>query len=129
MVELKGEAASQGRTMSELVETAQRLLLRSQRKRERIPALPTFRSGGTLVDVAGARRRYQCSAAPRASSSREPYERGRGSVRPRGLFFERRGGRLTSRKSRVIYVESERYLVARRVLEELGRCSSIRFVL
>jgi hypothetical protein len=31
--ELKREAARQGRTMSELIETALRLLLRSQRKR------------------------------------------------------------------------------------------------
>ena len=52
MAELKREAARQGRTMSELVEIALRLLLGSQRKRRRIPALPTFRSGGTLVDVA-----------------------------------------------------------------------------
>jgi Arc/MetJ family transcription regulator len=52
MAELKREAARQGRTMSELVETALRLLLRSQRKRGRIPALPKFRSGGALVDVA-----------------------------------------------------------------------------
>ena len=51
MAELKREAARQGRTMSELVEIALRLLLGSQRKRRRIPALPTFRSGGTLVDV------------------------------------------------------------------------------
>ena len=33
MAELKREAARQGRTMSELVETALRLLLRSQRQR------------------------------------------------------------------------------------------------
>jgi hypothetical protein len=52
MRELKREAARQGRTMSELVETALRRLLSSQRKWGRIPALPTFRSGGTLVDVA-----------------------------------------------------------------------------
>src|SRR5947209_13166425 len=52
MAELKREAARQGRTMSELVETALRLLLASQRKRGRIPALPKFRSGGALVDVA-----------------------------------------------------------------------------
>ena len=52
MAELKREAANQGRTMSELVETALRLLLRSQRKRGRILPLPTFRSGGTLVEVA-----------------------------------------------------------------------------
>src|SRR5205823_14426887 len=52
MAELKREAARQGRTMSELVETALRLLLASRRKRGRIPALPKFRSGGALVDVA-----------------------------------------------------------------------------
>jgi urease gamma subunit len=52
MAELKREAARQGRTMSELVETALRLLLRSQRKRGVVPELPKFHSGGTLVDVA-----------------------------------------------------------------------------
>ena len=52
MAELKREAARQGRTMSDLVETALRLLFRSQRKRGAIPVLPTFRSGGTLVDTA-----------------------------------------------------------------------------
>ena len=59
MVELRREAARQGRTISELVETALRLLLRSQRKRGRIPALPTFRSGGTLVDIADRDALYQ----------------------------------------------------------------------
>jgi hypothetical protein len=52
MAELKREAARQGRTMSELVGTALRLLLRSQRERGRLPALPKFRSGGARVDVA-----------------------------------------------------------------------------
>jgi hypothetical protein len=52
MAELKREAARQGRTMSEMAETALRLLLRSQRKRKTIPAPPTFRSGGVLVDIA-----------------------------------------------------------------------------
>ena len=51
MAELKREAARQGRTMSELVETALRLLLRSQRKRASVPALPSFRSGGAFVDI------------------------------------------------------------------------------
>ena len=51
MAELKREAARQGRTMSELVETALRLMLGSQRKRATIPQLPTFRSGGALVDI------------------------------------------------------------------------------
>jgi hypothetical protein len=52
MVELKREAARQGKTMSELVETALRLLLRPPRKRADLPALPTFHSGGMLVDIA-----------------------------------------------------------------------------
>src|ERR1700719_1978594 len=37
VAELKREAARQGRTMSEMVETALRLLLRSQRKRVTTP--------------------------------------------------------------------------------------------
>jgi hypothetical protein len=52
VAELKREAARQGRTMSEMVETALRLLLRSQRKRGSIPPLPSFRSGGAFVDIA-----------------------------------------------------------------------------
>ena len=59
MAELKREAARQGRTMSEMVELALRLLLRSQRKWGRIPALPTFRSGGAVVDVADRDALYQ----------------------------------------------------------------------
>ena len=51
MVQLKREAARQGRTMSELVETALRLLLRPPRKRQDLPPLPTFDSGGMLADV------------------------------------------------------------------------------
>jgi metal-responsive CopG/Arc/MetJ family transcriptional regulator len=59
MAELKREAARQGRTMSEMVETALRLLLRSKRKRKKIGALPSFRSGGTLVDIADRDALYQ----------------------------------------------------------------------
>lgn len=59
MAELKREAARQGRTMSELVETALRLLLRSQRKREPLPALPKFHSGGALVDIEDRDALYQ----------------------------------------------------------------------
>jgi Arc/MetJ family transcription regulator len=59
MAKLKREAARQGRTMSEMVESALRLLLRSHRKREKIVALPTFRSGGALVDVADRDALYQ----------------------------------------------------------------------
>ncbi len=59
MAELKREAVRQGRTMSELVETALRLLLRTQRKREKIVALPSFQSGGALVDIADRDALYQ----------------------------------------------------------------------
>jgi hypothetical protein len=52
MAELKREAARQGRTMSEMVETALRLMLRSQRKRGTLPALPSFHGGRELVDIA-----------------------------------------------------------------------------
>ncbi len=52
MAELKREAARQGRTMSELVETALRLLLRAQKKRTKMKPLPTFNGGGELVDIA-----------------------------------------------------------------------------
>jgi len=59
MAELKREAVRQNRTMSELVETALRLLLRSPRKRAGIPPLPMFRSGGTLVDISDREALYQ----------------------------------------------------------------------
>jgi hypothetical protein len=59
MAQLKREAARQNRTMSELVETALRGLFRSQRKREHLPPLPTFQSGGSVVDVADRDALYQ----------------------------------------------------------------------
>jgi hypothetical protein len=52
MADLKRETARQGRTMSEIVETALRLLLHSPRKRAKIRPLPTFHGGGELVDIA-----------------------------------------------------------------------------
>jgi hypothetical protein len=58
MADLKREAARQGRTMSELVETALRLLLRPQRKRRELPPLPTFNSGGRRVDIADREALY-----------------------------------------------------------------------
>jgi hypothetical protein len=58
MAELKREAAQQGRTMSELVETALRLMLRAQRKPAKLLPLPTFKSG-TLVDVSDREALYQ----------------------------------------------------------------------
>ena len=59
MAQLKREAARQQRTMSELVETALRMLFRSSTKRARIPDLPAFRSGGVFVDVARRDALYQ----------------------------------------------------------------------
>ena len=59
MAQLKREAARQRRTMSELVETALRLLLQGQTRRRPIPPLPSFRSGGHLVDIADREALYQ----------------------------------------------------------------------
>jgi hypothetical protein len=67
MAELKREAARQGRTMSELVETALRLLLSSQRKRGKIPALLKFRSGGrssTLPTAMPCTTPWKVASAP-----------------------------------------------------------------
>ncbi len=52
MVELKREAARQGRTMSEMVESALRTSLRARPKRAGVPPLPAFDMGGARVDVA-----------------------------------------------------------------------------
>jgi hypothetical protein len=59
MAQLKREAARQGRTMSELVETALRLLFQPQERPRSLAALPTFKSGGTLVDIADRDALYQ----------------------------------------------------------------------
>jgi len=58
MAQLKREAARQGRTMSELVETALRLLFGAKRAPTDLPPLPTLRSGGHLVDVADREALY-----------------------------------------------------------------------
>jgi hypothetical protein len=58
MAELKREAARRGRTMSELVETALRLLLQAPRKRKGLPDLPTFDGGEPLVDIADRNALY-----------------------------------------------------------------------
>jgi hypothetical protein len=59
MAQLKREAARQGRTMSELVETALRNLFRSQKKAAELSPLPVFHSGGAFVDVADRDALYQ----------------------------------------------------------------------
>jgi hypothetical protein len=52
MAGLRREAARTGRTMSELVETALRQLLRRRSDTPPLVSLPSFDSGGALVDVA-----------------------------------------------------------------------------
>jgi hypothetical protein len=52
MARLRREAARTGRTMSELVETALRMMLQQRRQREALPPLPSFDSDGALVDIA-----------------------------------------------------------------------------
>ena len=59
MNQLKQEAARQGRTMSDLVESALRMLLRSTRRRSPLEPLPTFSGGGALVDIADREALYQ----------------------------------------------------------------------
>jgi hypothetical protein len=59
MAVLKREAARQGRTMSELVETALRSLFRSQKKPVSLSPLPAFHSGGAMVDIADRDALYQ----------------------------------------------------------------------
>lgn len=59
MICLKKEAVRRGCTMSELMESALRLLLQSEKTTQKLPPLPTFRSGGPLVDIADRDALYQ----------------------------------------------------------------------
>jgi hypothetical protein len=59
MAQLKREAARQGRTMSDLVETALRLLFRTRTSTAELTSLPVLKSGGAMVDVADREALYQ----------------------------------------------------------------------
>jgi hypothetical protein len=59
MARLKREAARQGRTMSELVESALRLLFQMRREQPELPPLPSFSSGGALVDISDRQALYE----------------------------------------------------------------------
>ena len=60
MKRLKAEAARQGVTISELVESALRQLLdRPHSKQTKLPPLPSHDLGGTLVDIADREALYQ----------------------------------------------------------------------
>ena len=50
--------------MSELVETALRLLLQNQKVPKPLSPLPTFKSGGYLVDIADREALYQDMEGP-----------------------------------------------------------------
>ena len=59
MTRLRHESAQTGRTMSELVETALRLLLEAGPEPIDLQPLPTFDSGGALVNIADREALYQ----------------------------------------------------------------------
>ncbi len=59
MARLRRESARTGRTMSELVETALRCLLQSKLEPVALTPLPSFKSGGALVDIADREALYR----------------------------------------------------------------------
>ena len=59
MARLRREAARSGRTMSELVEMALRRLLQTKPDAVDLQPLPSFKSGGALVDVADREALYR----------------------------------------------------------------------
>lgn len=59
MKQLKQTAAREGTSISALVESALRLFLREARAPATDPPLPTFSSGGHLVDVADREALYR----------------------------------------------------------------------
>jgi plasmid stability protein len=58
MRSLKIEAARQGKTMSELVETALRALLQKKPEKRKLKPLPTFDLGGFKVDISNRQALY-----------------------------------------------------------------------
>ncbi len=59
MRRLKREAARQGRTMSEMVETALRRLLETRQEPTELPPLPELHSGGHLIDIVNRESLYE----------------------------------------------------------------------
>jgi plasmid stability protein len=59
MTRLKAEAARQGRTMSEMVETALRRALEPDRTRTPLRPLPTFHGGREMVDISNRDALYR----------------------------------------------------------------------
>ena len=64
MEQLKREAAKQGRTMSDLVESALRALFQRQKKPKiKLPPLPEWDSGGARVNVANRESLYDAMSS------------------------------------------------------------------
>lgn len=59
MRELKREAVRRGCTMSALVETGVRMVLKKESPTGKIPPLPSFSMGGALVDYADREALYR----------------------------------------------------------------------
>jgi hypothetical protein len=59
MARLRRESARTGRTMSELVETALRRLLQAKPDPIDLQPLPSFKSGGAMVDIADREALYR----------------------------------------------------------------------
>ncbi len=59
MIRLREEAARQGRTLSDLVEAALRLMFERRDEPKKLPPLPSFHGGRPLVDVADREALYQ----------------------------------------------------------------------
>lgn len=59
MYRLKAESVRQGRTMSELVESALRMLFMNSKKQTELPPLPKFNSGGSRVDLENREALFQ----------------------------------------------------------------------
>ncbi|MEJ2231917.1 MAG: DUF6364 family protein [Nitrospirales bacterium] len=64
MDQLKREAAKQRRTMSELVETALRILFQNQKTQKPLSPLLSFKRGGYLVDITHRKALYQTMESP-----------------------------------------------------------------
>ena len=64
MAGLRRESARTGRTMSELVETALRHLLRRRPDSVELAPLPSFDSGGARVDLADREALYRLMEEP-----------------------------------------------------------------
>lgn len=64
MARLREESARQGKTITELVESALRLLLRQKKSRKTLPDLPSFEGGIPRVNIANREALYDLMEKP-----------------------------------------------------------------